>query len=872
MQASEYKVSVIIPMYNSEDSIRECIDSLIRQTIGFGNIEVIIVDDGSSDSSLNICKGYARISENIKVFTQENAGPSVARNLGIKNATGKYIMYLDSDDTLSDTAIELVIDFFDKHYDEVDLVSYYDQYYKDGEPLKPHARYTYLQETGVYDLMSNPYIMQVRLNIAVKNNGEDNLLFKEDMDYQEDQFYCGQILSEKLKMGFVKEAQYNYLQRSSGLVGTNTNAIKMFKNTLMYFKTIFDMFEEVPEYYQVLFLHDLGWKLKQHCLYPYHYDEDKLQEAKDELASLLRKTDVNVILEHPTLEHFHKYYFLEFRNRNGIVVLPKEQQVQLICDGKIIHTEKKWDIIVFKIGVRNSKIHILGSFKSVYGSFICQPQILIEEKCKDIVVNEKYLDTFVSGDSYYRAREITNKFWGFDYTSEVDNIDSISIYVIIDGMKYKCSCWFMPHTGLSSKHKREFFVQNGYKISSINNDINIQKLSEDEEKALIEQRDKKETDPMFRYLIEASRKLSSKRIWLYYDCKGVRKDNGYYQFMNDINKNDGIDRYYITTSIENEQEFPDELKKYLVSFGSHEHKILFLAADLIITAFIEPYNYCPFLGNDFKLIADILKYKLVYLQHGILHATLPWKYTPDRELIDKIVVSSYFEKENFVNNYCFMKEDVISTGMARFNNMPNGKPLKKILFAPTWRQYLISQDCDGEWIKQPERFMKSKYFKEINKVLHSERLNKYLVQNEISLDIKLHPIFERYVDCFDKLPSNMQFIFVNNEASEYAMFITDFSSYVFDYVYLQRPIMYFVPDMEEFKAGMNQYRQLDLPFEKAFGELVIDAEAAVNEIIRVCQNKFSIDEKYQKRMDEFFVPLDNACDNLYRELIRCYVH
>lgn len=870
-QEFEYKVSVIIPVYNSEESLRECIDSLIRQTIDFRKIEIILIDDGSKDNSLQICEEYKYTNDNIKVFTQENSGPSVARNLGIKNATGKYLMYLDSDDTLSAKTIEVVTNFFDSHYDEIDMVTYYDQYYKNGQPLPPHKRYDYLKKTGIYELQNNPYIMQVRLNIAVKNNFENNLLFKEDMDYQEDQFYCSQILSDKLKIGFVREGQYNYLQRGDGLVATNTNAIKMFKNTLYYFKTVYSMFEEqVPEYYQVLFLHDLGWKLKQHCLYPYHYTEEKLAEAKAELSALLKRTDVSVILKHPTMEYFHKFYFLELRDYNAVTVIPKQDMVQLICDGSIIKQEKKWDIIVFKIGIDKGKLHILGNFKSIYGSFISAPQILIEELKDDVVVNETLLDTFVSSDSYYRAREITNKFWAFDYVVSLDDINNIAMYVMIDGIKYPCSFWFMPNTALSSKLKKKFFVQDQFKVEYTRNHINFRKLTDIEKTVLINERDSQEKDPMFAYLKDASKKLEGHKIWLYYDCKGVPKDNGYYQFLNDINKQDGIERYYITTSKENEDEFPEELKQYLVPFGSNRHKVLFLASDVIVTAYIEPYNYRPFLGADFERVADILKYKLVYLQHGILHATLPWKYTPERELIDKIVVSSYFEKENFVKNYCFKEEDVIATGMARFNNMPNGDAKRKILLAPTWRQYLISQDENGEWIKQPDRFMKSKYFEEINAMLHSEKLNAYLEENNISLDIKLHPIFERYVDCFEELPSNMQFIFVNNEASDYALFITDFSSYVFDYVYLQRPIIYFVPDMEEFKAGMNQYRKLDLPFEDAFGELVTDSESAVDEIIRICKNEFVIDEKYQERMDKFFVPLEDACENLYRELMRCY--
>ena len=466
MDKYEYKVTVIIPVYNSEQYLRECIDSLLGQTIDFEQIQVILIDDGSTDNSLNICNEYTYLNNNIKVYSQQNSGPSVARNLGIKNATGKYIMYLDSDDTLDKNTIKLVSDFFDKHYDEIDMVTYYDQYYKNGKKLQPHQRYKYLKKTGIYDLKNNINIMQVRLNIAVKNLFEKNLLFDENMDYQEDQFYCSQILKEKLTIGYVKEAQYNYLQRESGIVSNNTNTIKMFHNTLKYFKTIFSGFENnVPEYYQVLFLHDLGWKLKQHCLFPYHYSNNELKKAKEEISNLLKRTNVDVILNHPTVEHYHKFYFLELRDKNGIDIIPKKNCVQMINKNQVIHIEKKWDMIVFKITVRNGNLEMLGAFKSVYGSFIDNPKIIIKEVSNNDDFNIKSIATYISSDSYYKAKEITNKFYGFNYRVKVDDLQKISLYVVIEGIAYPVKFYFMDNTALSSKEKRKFFLIENIKVS-----------------------------------------------------------------------------------------------------------------------------------------------------------------------------------------------------------------------------------------------------------------------------------------------------------------------------------------------------------------------------------------------------------------------
>lgn len=93
------EISIIIPVYNGEKTIKRCVDSILNQT--FKDLEIILVDDGSKDSSLDICNSLADENKKIKVFSQSNCGSSVARNLGIEKSNGKYIMFCDCDDTVS---------------------------------------------------------------------------------------------------------------------------------------------------------------------------------------------------------------------------------------------------------------------------------------------------------------------------------------------------------------------------------------------------------------------------------------------------------------------------------------------------------------------------------------------------------------------------------------------------------------------------------------------------------------------------------------------------------------------------------------------------------------------------------------------------
>ena len=107
----EYDISVIIPVYNSEKYLRRCIDSVLNQTIQ--NVEVILVDDGSSDSSPIICDEYATKYDNVEVLHKANAGQGLARNDGLQVVRGRYFTFLDSDDYMDVHAYEDVVDRLD---------------------------------------------------------------------------------------------------------------------------------------------------------------------------------------------------------------------------------------------------------------------------------------------------------------------------------------------------------------------------------------------------------------------------------------------------------------------------------------------------------------------------------------------------------------------------------------------------------------------------------------------------------------------------------------------------------------------------------------------------------------------------------------
>lgn len=118
-------VSIIVPVYNSEKTIERCLNSLINQT--YPNFEVICVDDGSQDKSLDILKEYEKKCDKIQAYSQEHIGVAFARNFAISKITGKYLMFLDSDDWYEPEMISEMVKTIEKENTDVVVCDYYEE-------------------------------------------------------------------------------------------------------------------------------------------------------------------------------------------------------------------------------------------------------------------------------------------------------------------------------------------------------------------------------------------------------------------------------------------------------------------------------------------------------------------------------------------------------------------------------------------------------------------------------------------------------------------------------------------------------------------------------------------------------------------------
>ena len=152
-------VSVVIPVYNVEHYLCECLDSVVHQT--YRNLEIILINDGSADSSGSICENYAKTDARILVIHKENAGQGIARNIGIDRARGKYIIFLDSDDYWALDTVEKLCQIAER--DSLQLLLFSAKPFWDGIEKPDHYSYDYSHSVQNGVIRNGPESLQTAL-------------------------------------------------------------------------------------------------------------------------------------------------------------------------------------------------------------------------------------------------------------------------------------------------------------------------------------------------------------------------------------------------------------------------------------------------------------------------------------------------------------------------------------------------------------------------------------------------------------------------------------------------------------------------------------------------------------------------------------
>ena len=240
-------ISVIIPVYNVEQYLEECVNSVLLQT--YKNIEIILVDDGSTDSSGNMCDYFAGNNKNIRVIHQKNGGLSAARNTGLSSAKGEYVYFLDSDDYIDKSAIEKLYLIAEKDSSDIVFFDAHSFLHESDEEIKQNykRKNNYLTKSGIEifaemqkngEFHSAVPLMIIRRNLIV-NNG---VKFIPDI-YYEDMAFTFEALCLAKKVSQCAESLYFRRYRNNSIM-TSAKNIKYFHSIVTVYKHILQFIEK----------------------------------------------------------------------------------------------------------------------------------------------------------------------------------------------------------------------------------------------------------------------------------------------------------------------------------------------------------------------------------------------------------------------------------------------------------------------------------------------------------------------------------------------------------------------------------------------------------------------------------------------------
>lgn len=219
-------VTIIVPVYNVENYLQRCIDSLLNQT--YKKLEIILVNDGSLDNSSDICDRYAKEDSRVKVIHKENGGLSDARNAGLKEATGDYIVFIDSDDYAEINMVEETLKLAKSNNSEVVIYGYFTDIVDSNEelidsiPVIPNSgaynstNFSSIKVEGnLTNLLGYAWNKMYKSELILETNFE----FNKGISLVEDILFNVPILKKADNVSFLNKAYIHYMQRDEDTLG-----------------------------------------------------------------------------------------------------------------------------------------------------------------------------------------------------------------------------------------------------------------------------------------------------------------------------------------------------------------------------------------------------------------------------------------------------------------------------------------------------------------------------------------------------------------------------------------------------------------------------------------------------------------------------
>ncbi len=770
------KLSVIITNYNKEQYIAQCLQSVIEQTLK--GIEIIVVDDGSTDNSMRVLERYEKQHNNLKVYRQQNAGVSAARNTGLQKANGEYVTFLDADDYVhlagyekmyevasgnnADMVIANIICF--NEYKNWPL-SYMKKLFNEKSPLIRN-----IAENVELHFTPSTSNKIFKREMCVLNG----IHFDEDLWVGEDLLFTQQCLlvAERVIVREIPLLYYRVVDNGNNNLSKNTT-ITFFNQLVILQMKLKAVYIERKRLALIHTIEARQWKffVDSIVLKGKDFSNEKLLEViqlgnkflsslisckhvedcnvRDQLITEMIKENDYIGLENLlnilqdeliTKEHVYdneKYYYFYYRffprykellQVNNLTVVHKIEGIKLrkeilTISGyafiENVSTKKiKKELVFYKDGATKT-IQLKNSLRTDISYLFSNNTIdyndagfktievnvreLLEEGEWKILIRLSIGKTVVEEPLRVLLAQLRNN-------TKHQNANPLGIRVLYKNSEATIQirkCNYMQRT--MNKY-RELKRAMRYDIG------------------LFKRREYATFFAIVAYKLFGSY-FRRKKIWLIGERPDTAQDNSYHLFTYIRKEHPEIPIFYIIDKECNDYKNIKDLGN-IIQFGSFKHTFYLLVCNKTINSYSETANmYTNAYKHILKYYPEWQQNKKIFIQHGVIGVSrVNHVLNKNRMGYSLFVVSSQFEKDHIVKEFGYTEDEVIVTGLARWDALQDKSKGNEILLMPTWRS----------WVKTKEQLMESKYWQTYMSFLQSEKLHRILEEQDLTLTFFPH--------------------------------------------------------------------------------------------------------------------------------------
>lgn len=845
-----YKFSIVIPVYNTESYLAEAIDSILFQDMATEYIEIILINDGSIDGSRNICLDYQeKYPQIVKFIDKMNEGVSKARNLGISQAKGKILNFLDSDDILDKTTLKNVFSFMDNH-PEID-VSSIALFFFEGQTGEHPLNYKYESLISyVGDLREQYWLIQANISSAfIRREFIRNSRLDTSLKIGEDGKFIHDLLKVNPKIGFLAKSEAKYFYRKRLVGNSAMQSLRNLKdwyifNLTEYHEHILSEGNNSYLFSQFMIMYDFQWRLKVNPKDYLDENEEYYKEYKKKIDHLLKLID-DEIITHPRITNLSKVYKAALlRRKNDSIYSIKKGKIIIdgfeVCPLKNIKpiisiAERDQKNLSLSIQIPNFELGKTG-FKLLNGKKVLRPQKSYYQQ------DEFFIDERIIGIELRHYLIDVNTFTKL----EMESLTNLSKEKARKGNFFQFSNTAVPRLVIDNKlvefnNKSIFTVLKSTKKTKILIRRIIKMLFNKNHRKIAILR-------IYSYFLRV--KYQNKKIWLISDRIDAANDNGEALFRYLMDEKENLESIYPLFIIDSKTNdyamLKREYPKNVIPFSSKLHKILYTVADKLVVSHVDDIWLRPYeKRNDFY--KDLFTFQTVFLQHGVTTENLSSWLKKTNKNIKLFITSSIDEQNSIVDKYPYLygKKEVPVTGMARFDLLKND--IKDyITVMPTWRPNLVNMSL--------EQFKNSDYFKFYYSLLNDIELKKLLGNKKVRIKLAQHPNMKKFNSAFENIENVdvLESVDYKKIISESLLLITDRSSLFFDFGYLNKPVIYSHFDFEdliEYAAYERGYFNYE---DDGFGPVTYTLEDLQSKLNSIIENDFMMDQKYQNNIKRFF--------------------